>query len=164
MSELAKAADTTHESIQILLAMLEGQASNHMSLLGTCMLSFKVGFYKTAAAELAEEEPVIAALVATGRERQGIITAHMQQVAQASGCVPDAVQDVLQRLAASGDIYLEATGERALALLVAERPEDTSCLCLELHARLSRLERTMVSLTVVFEILCCSVVRGLQQS
>jgi phage tail tape-measure protein len=148
LPELAKAGDTTNESVNLLLAMLEAQASHCVSLLSSCMLSFKVGFYKRTAAELAEAEPVVAALVATGRERRGIITAHMQQVAQASGCVPDEVQDELQRLAASGHIYLEGTGELAVALRLAERPEDSTCLCRELHACLSGMEHTIVSLAL----------------
>ena len=145
MADLTKAADTSQEGVDLLLTLLTDCAAHSMQLLGSTMPSFKVGFYKQSATELAQAEPVIAALVATGNERQGVFTGRMEAVARRAGAVPDAVQHTLQKLAAAGQVHLEASKEPAVALSVAAQPgQDVTALARPVHARLQRLQQRAV--------------------
>jgi hypothetical protein len=144
-SEITKAADATQDSADFLLALLATCAPGHIRLLGSTMHSFKIGFYKHSAAELAADEPVIAALVATGHERGGLFTGRMEAVARRAGVPPDAVQHALQRLAAKGQVHLEAGQEQAAAIAVAGRPAaGVRALAKVVHARLAALQQRMV--------------------
>lgn len=144
MADLTKALDGTQEAVDMLLAMLADKAPEHVSLLGSTMSAFKVSFYKQTACELAEAEPVIAALLATGRERMGVLTGKMQTLAHASGLPPDAVQHALQGLAARGQIHLQSTGDAAVALRLCGKLAQLPVTPRELHARLGRVQQSVV--------------------
>lgn len=145
-ADLTKAADCTQDSLDFLLALLAACAPASVRLLGSAMPSFKLAFYKQTARQLAESEPVVAALVATGRERQGVFTGKMEAVARASGLAPDLVQHALQRLAAAGQVHLEAAREQAVALALRPRPAALPALSRIVHTRLARLQLQMVRL------------------
>lgn len=144
MADITKELDGTQEAADFLLAMLADSAPQHVTVLGSTMPSFKVSFYKQTAAELAEKEPVIAALVATGRERLGVLSGKMQAVAHASGLPPDAVQHALQRLAAKGQVHLDGAREPAVALRLRGTLAELPVTARDLHARLTRLMQSTV--------------------
>lgn len=151
-ADLAAASDASQDAIDFILVMLAKEAPGHFELCGTTMPSFKVGFYKQTAAQLAEDEPIVAALVATGRERNGVYSGTMQAVARAAGQRPDAVQHTLQRLAGAGQVHLEADKEPAVAVRVhgAAPPG----LARSVHARLHRLQQHAVCSTTSSICMC----------
>jgi hypothetical protein len=144
MADLTKAADATQECIDFLLSMLADLLPGQVTLLGPTMPSFKLSFYKQTATQLAAAEPVIAALVATGRERKGVYAGRMEAIAHAAAITPDGVQHVLQRLAAAGHVHLDASREPAVALWLKGRPEGLPAVARTLHGRLCRLQQQMV--------------------
>lgn len=142
MADFAAASDAAQDAIDFILVLMSKVAPSYISLHGTTMPSFKVGFYKQTAQELAAQEPVIAALVAAGRERGGVYSATMQAVAKVALQPPDAVQHALQRLAGAGHVHLEAGREQAIAVSV--RDEAPAGLAKDVHMRLQRLQQLSV--------------------
>lgn len=110
----------TAEAVELVLAVLGRVAPHAAAPLGGTMASVKVACYKRRPEEVAEEEPVFAALMAVGRARNGTFSASMQAVAREAGVAPDAVQDALQRLAGRGEVHFEAAGDKSMAVRVRE--------------------------------------------
>lgn len=110
----------TTDAVELVMAVLGRVAPRAAAPLGGTMASVKVACYKRPPAEVAEEEPVFAAVMAEGRARNGTFSACMQRVARAAGVAPDAVQDALQRLAGRSEVHFEATGDASMAVRVCE--------------------------------------------
>lgn len=78
LREAAVAAQVTVDTIQTMLAMLEKTAPSAVRVLGNVISSFKVACYKRKAEEVAEREPVFAAIQSVARVRNGTLSAKTQ--------------------------------------------------------------------------------------
>lgn len=78
LRDAAQGAQITVDTIQTMLALLESVAPNAVRVLGNVMPAFKVACYKRTAEELAEREPLFAAIRSVARVRNGTLSAKMQ--------------------------------------------------------------------------------------
>ena len=78
LRDTAQGAQITLDTIQTMLALLERVAPEAVRVLGNVMPAFKVACYKRKAEELAEQEPLFAAIQSVARVRNGTLSAKMQ--------------------------------------------------------------------------------------
>lgn len=78
LRDTATGAQITLDTIQTMLALLERAAPNAVRVLGNVMPAFKVACYKRKVEELAEREPLFAAIQSVARIRNGTLSAKMQ--------------------------------------------------------------------------------------
>lgn len=78
LRDTAQEAQITLDAIQTMLALLERVAPDAVRVLGNVMPAFKVACYKRKAEELAEREPLFAAIQSVARVRNGTLSAKMQ--------------------------------------------------------------------------------------
>jgi hypothetical protein len=78
LRDIAQGAQVTVDTVHTMLALLERVEPNTVRVLGNVMPAFKVACYKRKAADLADREPLFAAIQSVAHVRNGALTAKMQ--------------------------------------------------------------------------------------
>ena len=143
--KLGAEIDMQEESIEAVLGYLEADETPHVKVLPKGALSVKVSFYSKAAEEMAEEHPVVRAVLSLcQRPRNGLYTVPTAKLAEAAQKPPGAVLQDLQALAQQNLIGFDLSSEMGPAYEILRDSPNIEELAESVHARLSMMLRYQV--------------------
>jgi hypothetical protein len=138
--KLSAEIDMPEDSIEAVLSYLEANDPCHLRVLPKTSVSAKVSFYAATPEALAEEHPIVRAVLAScPNPRNGLYSMPTARLAAVAQKTPGLVLQDLQQMAQLKLIGFELSGEQGPAFEVVHAPEDLDMLAGTVHRRLSTM-------------------------